>query len=181
MSSDIAVEARNELKKAGLNSRQVSVRHRPCGYSSKLIFTIRDDKVSERMVEDIAKRFKCIDYDRRTMEILEGGNTYVSVVRKWQDENGPAIPDDFKKAWETVLENSRTEGKLGEGTEYDGHVIHLDGDGEVHMFLRNTNLPYHRGVRMWRDGTEVMLHVWRWIYNDRLDLKYLESRKEVAG
>ena len=181
MDRDIAAEARNELKKIGLNSRQVSVRYRIVGYSDELKFTIRDDKVSFRKVNEIAKRFEYLRYDEYSGDFLEGCNTFVDVVRVWKEKDGPAMPEDFKEAWKKVLENSRTDGKRGEGTTYGEHILRLDEQNNVNVFSRNADLPYHRSVYYWGDGLQAMRYVWFMIYNDRLDLEYLESKKEMAG
>ena len=75
--SEKAKSIRSELKKAGFTSKQVSVKHRYCGYSSSYHITIKDGNVSELQIKDICKRFESVDYDERTGEIRRknGGNT----------------------------------------------------------------------------------------------------------
>ena len=70
---------RAELKKLGYNSKQVSVRSGYCGYSSYSTITIYDLSIDRKLVEEAVLKFKDVDYDERTGEILEGGNTYVRV------------------------------------------------------------------------------------------------------
>ena len=57
---------RTALKEAGITSKQVSVKHRYCGYSSSYHITIKDGNISQLQIEDICKRFKSVDYDERT-------------------------------------------------------------------------------------------------------------------
>lgn len=80
-STEKAKAIRAALKEAGITSKQVSVKHRYCGYSSSYHITIKDGNVSELQIKDICKRFESVDYDDRTGEILEGGNDYVFVER----------------------------------------------------------------------------------------------------
>lgn len=78
---ELAIRAAQELKsKLGYNQRQVSIRYKLAGYSDSLYFTIRDIKnVNINKVEEFANKFKSVDYDEKTGEILAGGNTYVFV------------------------------------------------------------------------------------------------------
>ena len=70
---------RAELKKLGYNSKQISVRSGNCGYSCYSSITIKDLSIDIKLVERACLKFKDIDYDERTGEILEGGNTYIRV------------------------------------------------------------------------------------------------------
>ena len=67
-STEKAKAIRAALKEAGITSKQVSVRHRYCGYSSSYHITIKDGNVSELQIKDICKRFESVDYDERTGE-----------------------------------------------------------------------------------------------------------------
>jgi hypothetical protein len=70
---------RAELKKRGWNSRQVSVRGRPCTYSSSIDVVIKDARVPLKVVEKIANSYESVRRCEVTGDILMGGNTYVSV------------------------------------------------------------------------------------------------------
>lgn len=70
---------RNELKKCGYSNRKVSVKHEYGGYSSSIRVTVKDLSINLAWIRKIAYRYKDIDYDEVTQEILEGGNTYVFV------------------------------------------------------------------------------------------------------
>lgn len=88
---------RAELKKLGYNSRQISVRSGNCGYSSYSTIRILDLSIDIKLVEEACLKFNDVDYDERTGEILEGGNTYVSVEYDWktlaiaEDEQMPKV------------------------------------------------------------------------------------------
>jgi hypothetical protein len=72
---------RKQLKeKLGYNSRQVSIRNRPGGYSTKLIFTARSPEVDFKKLEEFALSFRDVDVCQYSGEILMGGNTYIDIV-----------------------------------------------------------------------------------------------------
>lgn len=88
---------RAELKKLGYDSKQISVRSGNCGYSSYSTITIKDLSIDIELVKDACLKFNDVDYDERTGEILEGGNTYVRVEYDWktladaEDEQMPKV------------------------------------------------------------------------------------------
>lgn len=106
--SEKAKSIRSELKKAGFTSRQVSVKHRYCGYSSSYHITIKDGNVSELQIKDICKSFESVDYDERTGEILEGGNDYVFVER---DHQIPVDGSEYLDAVKNALAKLEREGQ----------------------------------------------------------------------
>jgi hypothetical protein len=67
---------REALKAAGFNARRVTVR----AAHSSLYVTIRDAAVSLSAVEAIANRFSVIHRCETTGDILEGGNTFVTIA-----------------------------------------------------------------------------------------------------
>lgn len=74
------VEAiRKTLKEKGYNSRRVGVTYQIAGYSAIIRVTIKESGIAKSEIENIVKHFNEIDRDERTGEILEGGNTFVSV------------------------------------------------------------------------------------------------------
>src|ERR1051325_4992675 len=64
---------RAALKRAGYNSRRVSVR----GDHSTLRVTIRDASVSRSKVHEIAGAFESVSRDHATGEILAGGDIFI--------------------------------------------------------------------------------------------------------
>ena len=116
-STEKAKAIRAALKEAGITSKQVSVRHRYCGYSSSYNITIKDGNVSELQIRDICKRFESVDYDERTGEILEGGNDYILVER---DNHAPVDGSEYLDAVKNALAKLEREGKREkiEGTRW---------------------------------------------------------------
>jgi len=64
------------LKAAGYKQTQVSVR----GSASSVTVTIRDAAVDYAKVKEIASQVEHIRHDNATGEILQGGNTFVTVA-----------------------------------------------------------------------------------------------------
>jgi len=82
-----AKKIRKTLKEElGLTSRKVSVKSGYCGYSSKIDVTVKDLLVDIKKVEKIANKFYSVDRCERSGEILQGGNTYVTVLYDWEME-----------------------------------------------------------------------------------------------
>ena len=67
------------LKEKGYNSRRVGVTYKVAGYSAIIRVTIKEPEIDKGEIENLVKGFNAIDIDERTGEILEGGNTFVSV------------------------------------------------------------------------------------------------------
>ena len=85
--TDKASEVRKALKEElGLSNRKVSVRGSYCGYSDALDVTVKDLMVDIKKVEKIANKFYDVDRCERSGEILQGGNTYVTVKYDWEKE-----------------------------------------------------------------------------------------------
>lgn len=74
---DKAKVIRNELKKAGYSSRDVSVKKRNSLYDEVLDITIKNPNINPLDVKKIALKHENYERDERTLEILQGGNTYV--------------------------------------------------------------------------------------------------------
>lgn len=71
---------RQELKRRyGWTSRQVSVRGQPCTYSGSIDVTIKDPSVPLPLVEAVANQYKSVRRCEYSGDILQGGNTYVTV------------------------------------------------------------------------------------------------------
>lgn len=78
---ELAVKIREDLKQRGYNSRKIGVRYEFCGYSSAIRVTVKDDNIDIEEVRGWLKKYESIDRDERTGEVLQGGNTYISVRR----------------------------------------------------------------------------------------------------
>ena len=71
------------LKKAGIDTRLISIRHKWCGYSESYHVEIKSKAIDKKTVSMICSNFAKIDRNERTGEILAGGNTYVFVDYCW--------------------------------------------------------------------------------------------------
>lgn len=71
------------LKKASIDTRFISIRHKWCGYSESYRVEIKTEAIDREKVRRICNNFESIDRDERTGEILAGGNTYVWVDYCW--------------------------------------------------------------------------------------------------
>ena len=79
------------LRKAGIDTRLISIRHKWCGFSESYHVEIKPVYINWQNVWIFCNNFKKIDRDERTGEILAGGNTYIWVDYCW---------DIRKKAYE---------------------------------------------------------------------------------
>lgn len=77
--SERAKALRNELKEKGYNSRRVGVTLKYAGYETIIRVTIKEREIDKKEIETIARKYKAVYYDERTGEVLQGGNTFVSV------------------------------------------------------------------------------------------------------
>ena len=78
---ELSATIRADLKQRGYSSRKIGVRFEFCGYSSVVILTVKDDTLDVEKVREWAKSYESIDRDERTGETLEGGNTYIRIVK----------------------------------------------------------------------------------------------------
>lgn len=70
---------RNELKAKGYNSRRVGVQLKYAGYEAIICVTVKELAIDLKEIEQIARKYKDVDYDKYTGEVLAGGNTYIRV------------------------------------------------------------------------------------------------------
>lgn len=75
MSKQTAKTIRTELKTAGYNARQISVRADGCA----IYLTVRDPSVKAHKVKAIANKYVNVRYCEGSGEMLLGGNTFVYV------------------------------------------------------------------------------------------------------
>ncbi len=80
-STEKAKAIRTALKEAGFNQKQISVKKQFGGDSVAFYVTIRDANIDKSKIENIVNKFKSIDRDEITGEILAGGNDYVFIKK----------------------------------------------------------------------------------------------------
>lgn len=128
----ILLEGTNEvadfLKTKGYNRTKVSVKHSYYGYDDGYKVTVKDVSIPLEKIKELVLKFRSVDYDERSGEILSGGNTYVDVE---YDKN--VVKDALNKYEKKV--NSVLRACLMEiGSEVDignGIKICLPYDGEL--------------------------------------------------
>lgn len=76
---ELGAKIRAELKAEGIPARAVSVRVSDAGYETAVRVKIKDIGVDRAVVERIANRYREVDRDERSGEVLAGGNTFVFV------------------------------------------------------------------------------------------------------
>lgn len=76
---ELGAKIRADIKAAGIPARAVSVRVSDAGYETAVRVSIKDINVDRNVVERIAMRYREVDRDERSGEILAGGNTFVFV------------------------------------------------------------------------------------------------------
>lgn len=76
---DLSKAIQNDLKAAGVPRAAYSIRVKNAGYSTSITIEVKDLSIRLEKVEKIANRRESIRYDEYCQEILEGGNTFVSV------------------------------------------------------------------------------------------------------
>lgn len=84
-------EIKRILRKAGIETKHISVRHKWCGYSESYWVKIMSLDVDKKKVERICRGLESYEVDERTQEILQGGNTYIFVDYDWQLEYKAAV------------------------------------------------------------------------------------------
>lgn len=78
--ANVTSNIRKELKAKGYTTKQVSVRQHSSRYDYVVDVTIKDVvNVNPDDVHAIVKKYEKFDRDERTGEILQGGNTFISV------------------------------------------------------------------------------------------------------
>lgn len=99
----------NDLKAAGFNRKDFSIKSSYAGYSQACDIYIKNPLVRISEVEAIVKKHSSIDYDERSGEILAGGNTYISVSYEYGLFDN--IAKDLEPIAEKVIESGKWDGR----------------------------------------------------------------------
>lgn len=130
------------LKEKGIDTKKVSVRCEPCGYSERVSITLKDINININEVESIVKDFEYIDRDEKSYEILEGGNTYVfvqydyNIIKEANEKYNPLVIDIINRE---LLNKTEEEQK----NWYDGEC--------------NPVLTLSKNIICYRDGKSIMI------------------------
>lgn len=116
---------RKDLKEHGFASKDIAVKVRNALYDTAVDITIKNPLVKQSEVEDIVKKYRNVDYDPHSMEILAGCNTYVHCQYAYgifDEVAAPLIP-----IAEKVFNNEK----------YNGRKIAENGKIEIHLIKIN--------------------------------------------
>lgn len=168
---NIAKLMREDLKKAGITSRQVSVTEQSCLYDSSFRVRVKDRNISLQQVKDICNKYLSIASDEKG-ELLAGGNVYINVARALECELNTV---EYYEELENLIKN--LDGKNGNFT-FLGWNIFIDG-GDI--FCSNPEYrkkDYFLGkIRLiyWK---EVHKNIANTIKEHELDYKYLINQNK---
>ena len=113
---------RSDLRTAGYNARQVTVRRD----HSTLRVTIRDASVKISHVKEIAGRYESVSYCQASGEILSGGNTFVDV--EYIDSVIRSVRDQIADIIEAAGPRDAYIGPAGiRATVHDGDRVFVNG------------------------------------------------------
>jgi len=111
MSAEKAKLIREQFKKLGINSRQVSV---TAPYYGSIRVSVKDLSVNIEQLQQIASQYETVHYCHVSQEILSGGNTFVSVSYDWKVLAEAKKTEEYKALEKMVEEKLSTiEGNSG--------------------------------------------------------------------
>lgn len=90
---ELSLEIRNQFKKAGYKRNDISLRVSDAGYSTSIRVKIKNPKISRKEIEQLLKKYECIERDEYTGEILQGSNMYIFV------DYEPNLFDEVAQEW----------------------------------------------------------------------------------
>lgn len=159
-----SIAIRNDLKKLGYTSRQISVRSGDCGYSDYSRITIKDVSISRKLIEEICEKYEYIRYDEYSGEILQGCNTFITV-----DYNYNAVKEAKNK---NIDEARKLVGRVLAG---DRHVVFKSPSGTPHRLYL---CDYNGEIKLCMSG-EFPADVW----NDKYGAEIMAEKvaKVLAG
>lgn len=128
-----AQDIRNEIKKAGYKTNQVSVRTRRSTYT----LTIKQEGISFAEIKGIASAAERIDRCEATGEILVGGNTYTYVEHHEAVKAAKAC--ELKDAYEKALSQA-----------VDSSIIKVEG---TDLYVSQNR--YGSGAEVWGESTRI--------------------------
>jgi len=75
----VSDQIRRDLKASGFNRNVVSVRANRGGYDDSVTVTVKDERIPLNVIRQIAEKYRHVERDPWSQEILMGGNCYVFV------------------------------------------------------------------------------------------------------
>lgn len=130
---------RKELKTSGYKTRDFSVRVRDSLYDTAVNIKIKNPEINRKEIEKILNKFKAIDYDERSGEILAGGNTYIFIDYESGIFEIPA--QEWAATARGILESKDETTKIFDGLylinwKHSGNLEIQQQDGREHCTLK---------------------------------------------
>ncbi len=155
---ELSLTIRKELKKEGYTSKDYRIRVKDAGYETAVHIYIINPCVRRSEVEKIVKKFQDITYDERSMEILDGCNTFVFVDYEYGlfDElvqpymsTAEEIYNSDKWNGKTIAKNDKTAINYFAINQYEKKITEWDGSFKcsLGMFIR---CPKDLAIAIWR-------------------------------
>jgi hypothetical protein len=153
LTKERSAEIRKRLKAQGITSRQVSVRTDTYSLGSSIYITIKDAKITETLVDEIAREHEKIDRCFASGEILSGGNRFVFI-----DYDNDLVRQEGEKLLETAEKAKAELAELSHGTGVEF------GDTGLLLFKANGGHGYQirHKERHLKGATQTMEEA-RWI------------------
>lgn len=134
---ELSAAIAKDLKAAGYNRKDFSIRSYDAGYEQACRIEIKNPLIRQSEVEKLVRKYESIDYDQKCMEILAGGNTFINVSYEY------GLFEDIAKDLEPIAKMVIESGK------YDGLPIASNKEKTVAFVV------YDRNTR------EFLLHEYR--------------------
>jgi hypothetical protein len=136
-----ATDIKNELKEFDYNVKdfKISVKHRGCA-DIYINVTVKNIMLNLDEIDGILKeKYESIDRDRRTGEILQGGNTFVMI--EYDEEVMYQAIKQRKADAQKILDNlDKFECEAGYGK-----IFYEDEKIKVYIFPNEKTLSFHQG------------------------------------
>lgn len=123
---ELSQTIRKALKESGFTSKDYSIRVRPALYDKSVDIRVKNPLVRISEIEKVVKRFREVEYDERTAEILSGCNVYVHCQYEFGIFDDLVTP--LMETSEKVLNDGKYDGrKIAENEEKEIHIIRING------------------------------------------------------
>lgn len=151
---ELSAEVKKELKTAGFELRSFCVSVRDIGYSTKITVKILSPQISVESVRKLLRHHEDYELDKRTGEILQGGNTYLFI----DYEHG--IFDQISQEWAATA-RSAFESKEETTRIFDGlYLINWEHSGK--LTLRQQNNKYFGSIII-NDFNELCKYIYKFV------------------
>jgi len=118
-----------DLKKAGYNPKDFRVSVRYSRYDIDARVTIQNPSICRDEVENILNHWQSYEVDPRTLEVIQGGNSYLFV--EYGTGIADMIPQMYRDKATAILEQKPEGVKVAENGEKSLHVFY----GEYRTFV----------------------------------------------